>query len=230
MKIGIFTDSHYSSQEITCKTRQNSKSLEKIKDAYAFFKQEKCDFVICLGDLTDSEECHNQEIINLQKVAEVIKESKLETFCVMGNHDSFSFTRDEFYSILGCRPEDIEREGKTLIFIDACFFKNGNHYMPGDSDWTDTFYPHVEELENKIASTENDVYIFLHQNLDPNTEEVLRLHNSDEINEMLKKYKNVKTVYQGHDHEGRKSVHKGIKYITFPAVCENDNAYFIEEI
>ena len=33
MKLGIFTDSHYSSQEVTCGNRYNSRSLEKIRKA-----------------------------------------------------------------------------------------------------------------------------------------------------------------------------------------------------
>lgn len=56
MKLGIFTDSHYSSHEITCEKRYNSRSLEKIKEAYALFEKEKCDLAICLGDLTDKED------------------------------------------------------------------------------------------------------------------------------------------------------------------------------
>ena len=33
MKIGIFTDSHFSSAEVTCGNRYNSRSLEKIRRA-----------------------------------------------------------------------------------------------------------------------------------------------------------------------------------------------------
>ena len=85
MKIGIFTDSHYSSQEVTCSVRYNSKSLEKIKAAYSHFEKEQCDLVICLGDLIDHEDSHQKEIENLTKVAKVIKNSAVKTVCLMGN-------------------------------------------------------------------------------------------------------------------------------------------------
>ena len=121
MKIGIFTDSHYSSQEITCGNRYNSKSLEKIKLAYDVFEIENCELVICLGDLIDREASHEKEITNLKKVARIINESSIKTICLMGNHDAFAFTEAEFYEILeDCKPENIIAEDKTLLFLDAC--------------------------------------------------------------------------------------------------------------
>ena len=86
MKLGIFTDSHYSSQEITCGNRYNSRSLEKIKQAYCYFEEEKCDLVICLGDLTDKESTHEKEVENLSKIAQLIRlvrESWQEPFCML---------------------------------------------------------------------------------------------------------------------------------------------------
>ena len=231
MKLGIFTDSHYSSQEITCGNRYNSKSLEKIKQAYHFFEEEKCDLVVCLGDLIDKETSHEKETKNLTEIAKVINESPLKSICLMGNHDAFAFTQNEFYEILGHNyPENIEINGKTLIFIDACYLKNGNHYMPGDSDWTDTFYPHTQDLKKQLDEATGDVYIFIHQNIDPNIREDHRLYNSEEINLILQKSEKIKAVYQGHYHPGTQSIHSRIKYITFPAMCENEFSYFIEEI
>lgn len=231
MKLGIFTDSHYSSQEITCSNRYNSKSFEKIKQAYCYFEKEKCDLVICLGDLTDKESTHEKEVENLSKIAQIISNSPLKTICLMGNHDAFALCEDEFYDILGLsKPELIESDGKTLIFIDACYFKSGIHYMPGDTDWTDTFYPHVKRLKKLIDDSENEVYIFIHQNLDTNIPQNHRLYNCDEINQILHESKKVKAVYQGHYHPGLKSKHGEINYVAFPAMCENENAYFIENI
>ena len=231
MKLGIFTDSHYSSQEITCGNRYNSRSLEKIKQAYHYFEEEKCDLVICLGDLTDKESTHEKEVENLKEIADIINNSTLKTVCLMGNHDAFALCENEFYNILGLsKPELIKYDGKTLIFIDACYFKSGIHYMPGDTDWTDTYYPHIENLKKLIVDSENDVYIFMHQNLDINVPQNHRLYNCDEINTLLQESNKVKAVYQGHYHHGQKSIHGKIKYVAFPAMCENENAYFIEEI
>lgn len=231
MKIGIFTDSHYSSQEITCGKRYNSRSLEKIKQAYRFFEEKQCDLVVCLGDLTDRELSHDKEIENLRSAANVIRSSSLCSVCLMGNHDAFSFTQTEFYEILGYEPQNsMEINGKTLLFMDTCYFKSGTHYMPGDSDWTDTFYPHAADLKKQLAAAPGDVYIFVHQNLDPAVRKDHRLYNADEINAILYDSKKVKKVFQGHYHPGNRSIHNGMEYLTFPAMCETEKAYFVEEI
>jgi len=231
MKIGIFTDSHYSSQEITCRIRHNSRSLEKIRQAYRFFEREQCDLVVCLGDLIDKESCHEKEVENLKEAAFVINGSPIKTMCLMGNHDAFAFTEAEFYGILGIpKPCHLQLDGKELLFLDACHFHNGNHYLPGDSDWTDTFYPHTDALREQIGNAVGDVYIFVHQNLDSAVKESHRLRNAEEINELFFTGGKVKAVYQGHYHPGCRSTHNGIHYVTFPAMCENESACFIEEI
>ena len=231
MKLGIFTDAHYSSQEVTCSKRYNSRSLEKISNAYRFFEQEGCDLVVCLGDLIDKEDSHQKETDNLGEVAKIIRSGSLKTVCVMGNHDAFAFTAEEFYNILGISaPDVIEIEGKTLIFIDACYFKNGEHYAPGDSDWTDTFYPHTDRLKVLLEKVTGDAFIFIHQNIDPDVSDDHRLFNSDEINGIIASSGKVRVVFQGHYHPGHSSSHNGIRYVTFPAMCENEDAVFVEEI
>ena len=231
MKLGIFTDSHYSSQEVTCGNRYNSRSLQKIKQAFDIFKSEKCEKVICLGDLIDKENDHAKEIANLTSISKIVRDSGLPFICVMGNHDAFAFETDEFYRILGvCPPQIISADNKTLIFLDACHYRNGKHYTTGEGDWTNTFYPYTDTLRDTLSSVKGDIYIFIHQNLDPNAEKHHLLHNADEINKILSDSGKVKAVYQGHYHPGVKSEHGGIQYVTFPAMCETDGGYFIVEI
>ena len=232
MKLGLFTDSHFSSAEITDGNRYNNKSLEKIKEAYKYFIEEKCDCVICLGDLTDREKEHTKEIDNLKKISDVLKNYDVETYVLMGNHDGFSFEVDEFYSVLGeqYRPNNKYSNSKNLIFIDACYLKSGEHYKPGDSDWTDTYYPETDKLDSTLEGIEGDAYVFMHQNIDPLIREDHRLFNDSEIRKILENSNKVKTVFQGHYHPGKRSEHNGIHYVTFPAMCENEKAYYIVEI
>lgn len=232
MKIGIFTDPHYSSAEITCGKRYNSQSLRKIEKAVNYFAEEKCDLILCLGDLIDREKSHEKEIQNLRQVAAVLATSNIPTFCIMGNHDAFAFSVEEFYEILGKerKPVDISNEWVSLLFLDTCYFQNGIHYMPGDSDWTDTFLPNAEELKNKLSNLKSSVYIFLHQNLDPNIPDNHRVANDEVIRKIIETSGIVKKVYQGHYHPGNKTELNGIEYVTFPAMCENEKAYFIVKL
>ncbi|MGN0172139.1 MAG: metallophosphoesterase family protein [Acutalibacteraceae bacterium] len=223
MKIGIFTDAHYSSQDITCGNRRNSRSLLKIRQAYSFFETQKCELILCLGDLIDRECSHSKEIENLREVAKVIRQFDIPSICLMGNHDAFAFEAAEFYTILGgCVPEDRRIDGKKLLFLDACYFKSGKHYSVGDTDWTDTYFPNAADLESRLADTVGDTYLFLHQNLDPAVPQNHRLFNADRIRDIAQNSGVVKAVYQGHYHAGKISEYNGVAYITLPAMCENE--------
>ena len=232
MRLGIYTDPHYSSQAVTCGVRYNSRSLEKIKAAYRYFERMHCDLAVCLGDLIDKESDRALQTENLRKVAGVIRASTVPTVCLMGNHDAFAFTADGFYRILGAdlRPSDRVADGRRLVFLDACYFRNGVRYQPGDTDWTDTYCPFEAELRKTVASSDENIYVFVHQNLDPAAEKRHRIANADGINRILSGCGKVKAVYQGHYHPGCRSVWNGIRYVTFPAVCESDDAFFIEEV
>ena len=118
MKLGIFTDSHYSSQKVSCGNRYNSKSLGKIKTAYAFFESQKCYLVVCLGDLIDKErdEAYVRELMTaLVGIAPV--------YYVTGNHEWASGWVQDLFSILEeCEVkvlrnsfQIIERGGDTIV-------------------------------------------------------------------------------------------------------------------
>lgn len=232
MKIGLFSDPHYSTAPVTCEKRYNNQSLFKIQTALDHFRAENCDLVICLGDLIDTEDDHAQEIINLQKVAALFHASPLKIIAVMGNHDAFRFEVEEFYRILGeqYRPQLTSMERNHFLFLDACYFKTGIHYMPGDEDWTDTCFPHTDNLERTLAALDGNIYVFLHQNIDPAVCPLHRLYNAAEICSIIGKYSNVRAVYQGHYHPGMQSEYEGVPYITLPAMCENTDAYYVIEI
>ena len=232
MKLGIFTDSHYSTAELTDGNRFNNQSLRKIKAAMEFFEKEQCDLVISLGDLIDHEASHTQEIQNLREIADVFAASSVRVIAVMGNHDGFSFEVNEFYEILGeaSRPIDIAMEGKHLVFLDTCYFKSGAHYMPGDTDWTDTFYPHADALKEKLSTLKGDIFLFMHQNIDPFTPENHQVANGSQIREILTSAGNVKGVFQGHYHLGKETELDGISYTSFRAMCQYEDAYWTIEL
>lgn len=196
------------------------------------FVQEKCDLVIILGDVTDTEPSRELEAQNMRQIAQVLDESGLDVICVMGNHDAFVFSPDEFYGLLGekYRPRTIQRDGASLLFLDACYFHTGIHYAPGDSDWTDTFYPYADDLKNTLPSLAGDVYVFMHQNIDPEVRADHCLNNAGQIRSILEAAGNVKAVYQGHYHWGHETGCNGIDYITLPAMCQNEDAWRIIQI
>ncbi|MBQ7298892.1 MAG: metallophosphoesterase [Clostridia bacterium] len=226
MKLGLFSDSHYSSAHLTCGCRYNSKSLEKMMEAYRMFGDTGCDLVLCLGDLTDTEASYAQECDNLRACAAVMDDSPIPTLCLMGNHDAFVFTEDAFYKMLGQkhRPHPVSADGVTLLFLDACHFSDGTHYGPGHSDWTNTCYPHTDALRTQLSAADTPVYVFMHQNLDPAIPENHRLSNDALIRRIFEESGVVHGVISGHYHPGKDSVVNGIRYLTLPALCEGETA------
>ncbi len=226
MKLGIFTDSHYSSAELTCGCRYNSRSLVKMEEAYRIFEDAACDLVLCLGDLTDTEASYDKECENVRACVAVIDASPIPTLCLMGNHDAFVFEEDAFYALLGQehKPHTVCAEGITLIFLDACHFSDGTHYRPGHSDWTNTCYPHTDALRQMLSDAQTPVCVFLHQNLDPAIPENHRLSNDARIRQILEESGVVRQVICGHYHPGMESIVNGIRYLTLPALCEQDTA------
>lgn len=227
MKLGLFTDSHYCSREPNCK------SLEKIDKALTYFEKNGCDLIVFLGDLVDKEDNHETEISNLKQISEVMNKYNLKISVVIGNHDTYNFTKDDFYRILGekYRPQNFCVNGKNFLFIDSCHSKTGIPYNPGFCNWSDIFFPHTDALEQNLLNSDGHVsYIFTHHNLDPAVIEHHRISNAAEIRHILEKSQNVHTVFQGHHHQYIESDFNGIHYVTYPSMLENDDANYIVEL
>lgn len=224
MKLGLFSDPHYSSHALTCGNRYNSLSLGKMCKALSFFEEQGCDLILCLGDLIDREHDRDKEIGHLERIAQAVSSCSVSFISLMGNHDAFALTPEDFYAHLGqsARPRRMALGNTTLLFLDACHFASGAHYAPGDDDWMDTFYPYAEELKKELASVLGDAVVLLHQNIDPNIHVSHRLSNADQIRKILEESGRVTCVIQGHYHPGAENSVNGIRYLTMPAMCEKD--------
>ena len=158
----------------------------------------------------------------------MIAASGIETLCLMGNHDAFTFQKEEYYDILGgCVPADRTVDNVRLLFLDTCYFKNGARYTPAGGDWTDCFLPAEDAFFSSLSASETKAAVFLHHNIDPAVPENHRLFNADALFGDIRDSKRVQTVFQGHYHPGMRSRYGDVSYITLPAVCENENAYFV---
>ena len=229
MKIGLFSDPHYSSQELTGGNRRNNLSLGKMRAALEHFAAEQCDRVICLGDLTDTEDTKEKEIANMRQIAALFAEYPMPITVVMGNHDAYVFTAEEFYALLGgCEPMDIHQEGKHLLFLDTNYTAAGVKYTPHGFCWDDAGLPDPEALRDELAALDGDVYIFMHQNIDPSIPaQDHRLANADAVCDIIEDSGKVRAVYQGHFHWGNRSARNGVEYITLPAMAVYDETCMI---
>lgn len=230
MKIGLYSDPHYSSQELTCGNRYNNRSLDKMAAAYADFEAAGCDLILCLGDLTDADVSREKEVANMGEIARLFRGCPIPTLCVMGNHDAYVFEPHEFYDLLGGgEPLDFLGEGFTLLFLSANHNPDGSAYHPHAFRWDECFIP-TEGLKERLAAAEGEVYLFLHQNIDAACPADHRPVNAEEVHRILADSGKVKAVYQGHYHWGADTERDGIRYVTLPAMCCYENTHRIIEL
>ena len=236
MKLGLFSDPHYCTKDVTCGTRRPALSFGKIREAMEAFRAAGVDYVLCLGDLVDDCETTEENIAAITALSDMIRSFGIPFFCLMGNHDYQNFTREEFGRYLcGHGAPSVLRCGtKTLIFLDANYADTGAVYCRNEIDWTNTFLPEeaVRDLQDVLARPETEeAYVFLHQNLDPGVEAHHIVRNAEEIRAALRDSGKVKAVFQGHYHPGHEAVIDGIPYHTLPAMCEGtENRFKIAEL
>lgn len=194
------------------------------------------DFVICLGDLVDHcGEKHENEH-KLREICALIRSYGIPFYSLMGNHDCDIFTQEEFNRITeGCIPPFSFREnGKTFIFLNANYSKNGAEYMPGCVDWTDTVIPaeQIQMLNQVLSEAETtEAYVFIHQNLDRDVQWQHIVANAEEVRAVISASGKVRRVIQGHYHFGYDNVIDGVEYHTLRAMCEGEeNSFEIMEI
>lgn len=236
MKIGLFTDVHYCTKEVLCNTRRPSLSLKKLLVALDYFKTEKVEFLICLGDLVDTDDSDEQNEINLAKVADLINGSGLECYCCMGNHDANLFNKSKFQLITKFKtaPLALSKSGNLLFFLDANYTENGKAYQKNKVEWKETYIPkkQIDGLRNTLDECEEqNVIIFSHQSLDAFVDVDHQIKNSQQIRQIIKNSSKVTAVYQGHYHSGAHNNNDNVTYITLKAMCEGtENSFLVIDI
>lgn len=230
MKLGLFTDPHYSSQKETCTTRRPSLSYGKTREAMEAMAE--CDLVLCLGDLINDcgEPAENRA--RLAEIAALLHSYSMPVYCLPGNHDYEAFTLAEFQQISDhlAPPSVLQILGKTLLFPNASYREDGTPYDGNPIDWTDSFLPagEMEQMRRLLNDAETkEAYVFLHQNLDPDVESHHIICNAPEVRVLLAESGKVKAVFQGHYHPGHENEIDGIRYHTLPAMCEGEENRFI---
>jgi alkaline phosphatase len=230
MKLGIFTDSHYSTWDRY--DRPYSGVLEKIKKALAHFEKENCDYIICLGDLIDKEKTKEEELATFQKVVAAFDVCKVPMFVLVGNHDTLDFEKQTFYQILGenRKPKTMRVGEKELLFLDTCFFADGREFTP-ESGWDRGKLQDLDGFKNALKeSTAKEIYVFTHFCIDPAIDEGHRAVNANKIMQAMENDGRVKAVFQGHHHKNITSNVNGISYFAYADMLTKDDAFFVAEI
>ena len=236
IRLGVFTDAHYSPSELTCNDRFNSLSLQKIREALEAFREQSVDACFCLGDLTDVCETPGEAEKCLDEIAELFHEAQKHypIYVAPGNHDYASWKRERFFEKLGvpCPPYCVRIKWKDFVFLDANYDEQMRSFDSVDFRWDEAYLsPDGIGFLQAALKDSPDCVVVVHELLDPTLEERHVIRNAEPVRRMLEAGGNVRLVLQGHYHYGGESVLNGIRYKTFEAMCVGrENHCFVIEL
>jgi alkaline phosphatase len=227
---GMCTDVHYAAIPDNG-TRKYSRSLDKLAQCIDTMNREKTGFLIELGDFKDmTVPPDNKAALGFLQTAETaFSRFRGDRYHVLGNHDMDCISKKEFYSIAENSHiskdktwYSFQKGGYKFIVLDACFDSTGRSYDSGNFDWSDANIPasQMEWLETELSMNKLPVIVFVHQLLYGNSKPTIK--NSAAVRNILEKGKQVKCVFQGHDHKGGYELINGIHYYTLKGMVEGN--------
>ncbi len=234
MKIGLFSDLHYNRNP-----EENRKFTAlapiRLKEAMEAFRKEKIDVAVCLGDIVDKAETHEEELSCWQELLSIVKEYSFPCYFLPGNHDYEVMIGDEFCKTTGMPgyPFSADVNGRRLLFLDACYRYSGKRYDEAGMIWTETALPpdQIVFLERTLSESEMPCILFTHQNLDKNLPKDYRIKKNMQLRRLLKESGKVKYAFSGHFHGGDYHEIGGVRYVTVPSMTETSaNNYMIMEV
>lgn len=232
LRIGLITDVHYADKP-EAKTRYYRESLNKIQEGIDRFNRGGLDFVIELGDLIDSAESVEGELASLKKVNLEFARFQGDRHYVLGNHDVWTLTKEQFLANCGREKEfySFDRNGFHFVLLDACYRSDGVAYGKQNFRWNDADIPPAQRdwLKADLQRAGKPTVVFVHQRLDVRNEHGVK--SAPAVRKILEESKNVLAVFQGHSHKNDYREIGGIHYCTLCAAVEGsgeqNNAYSV---
>lgn len=227
IKFLVVTDLHYCTKDEPIERRHclSAKKLKKIIADHSV----GCDFIIDLGDTADGLPGYGNQEELMQELAEILKNSALPYYCVIGNHDT-SLSKDKITKILNMpgRYYAFDTRDYTCLVLDANMNDPAVPYPPKEILWSET-YLDPEQLkwaEETIKGSEKPVLIFCHELFMLESYDNLNDHvilNRDEAVKIFEKNDKVKAAFCGHYHYGDHVLKNGIHYTTFSSLCLHED-------
>lgn len=236
LRLGLITDVHYAETE-TSGTRFYRESLKKVQEPARLFTQEKLDRIVEMGDLIDSAKPATPEsdLKFLKTINDELVQTGLPRAYVLGNHCLNTLDKATFMKTVGQAASHarFDHHTWTVVCLDACFRTDRVPYNAGNYEWTDTFIPDTELdwLRDTLKTSGDHVIVFAHQRLDLEPSDAMAVKNCPQVRQILEDAKNVRAVFQGHNHVNDLKRIQGLPYATVQAVVEGsgpeNNAYSI---
>lgn len=248
---GVMTDVQYCDCD-NAGTRHYRSSLRKLNEAVQTFNQKKVAFVTHLGDFID------RDFRSYDTLNTIVKRLDSPIYHVLGNHDFsvkqeelakvpatlrlkeryYSFTRNHWrfivldgndLSVYG--NEKTSRNFETSIrALETLQAQKVPNAQPWNGGLSENQLNWLKSELNSAARKAEKVIVLCHFPLVPASDQH-NLWNHREVKTLLETYPNVRAYFNGHAHQSSYQTEKGIHYITFRGMVEQEeNGFAIVEV
>ncbi|MFD1142509.1 metallophosphoesterase [Larkinella insperata] len=248
---GVMTDVQYCDCD-NAGTRHYRSSLRKLGEAVQTFNQEKVAFVTHLGDFID------RDFRSYDTLNTIVKPLNAPIRHVLGNHD-FSVRQEEiarvpatlqlkarYYSFARASWRFIVLDGNDLSVygnvttskahkqatrtLESLKAQQAPNAQPWNGGLGDKQLKWLEgELKSAVRKSEK-VVVFCHFPLVPANDQH-NLWNHQAVKALLESVPNVRAYFNGHAHQSSYHTDKGIHYITFRGMVEQEeNGFALVEV
>ncbi|AOW22067.1 phosphoesterase [Urechidicola croceus] len=240
--LGIIADCQYCDCDVKW-NRYYRNSPQRLKEAVTELNKHNLEYTIHLGDFID------QHFESFDSIIPTWNQLKSTSYHVLGNHDfdvadslkSKVFDKlnlkKRYYSIDKDDWKFIIIDGNDLSFhgaltkekqqeTDSIFRKIESDSLPYAKIWNGGISnQQFEWIEQElIAAEENEqkVGFYCHFPLVPIAND--NLWNTEELQELIRQYKNVKVFMNGHNHDGAYVLKNKVHYITFKGMVDTKDS------
>lgn len=177
LRFVVASDGHYGQKD----TEFEKFHSDLVSNINKLHEENPFDFCVVNGDVVHDDKIH------YPAVKKALDNFNVKYYVSQGNHDHV--TAEEWEQIWQM-PTNIDfKIKKNSVLIGTTSNKEGT-YLPPDIKW---FTQKLEEHKNQ-----KNIFIFIHINPGKLTKHAV---DSPEFFELLSKYKNVKAIFNGHDHD-----------------------------
>ena len=190
LRFVVASDGHYGQQN----TEYEKFHIDLVSHINKLHEENPFEFCVVNGDIIHDDKTH------YPAVKKALDNFKMKYYVSQGNHDHVTAAEWEQIWLM---PTNIDLKiKKNSVLIGTTSNKDGT-YLPPDIKW---FARKLEEHKGQ-----KNIFIFIHINPGKLTKHAV---DSPEFFELLSKYKNVKAIFNGHDHdEDNIKMKNGIPFI-----------------
>ena len=232
MKIIVFSDVHYFADDIETAIFNTKEKLVKYalpmldKLTEKINNEHKADLSVNLGDIIQDTTKHDDDIEALKFMFRRLKAIKCPCYSLLGNHDlKMMDSVEEVEELLGYKTtHSLDVGGFHLVFLTTevrpelgterggCY--KAQYLSESDLKW----------LEEDMKNNTLPCLIFTHYALAEDEsiqDECMFMKNRAEVKEIIKRSKNVKAVFSGHQHISKRLTEDGIDYHIVDSMIAN---------